>query len=248
MAAKSRIEWTEQTWNPVSGCTKISAGCDHCYAESMAQRLQAMGAKGYEHGFNLQLQPERLSAPLLRRKPTLYFVNSMSDLFHEKIPDEYIDRVMDVIQRSPWHQYQILTKRAARMARYFARTAVPKNAWIGVTVENKAHGVRRIEHLRSIDGRVRFLSVEPLLEDLGALDLTGIDWVIVGGESGPVARRMHPDWARSVRDQCVANGVSFFFKQWGAYGPDGKRQSKALNGRELDGRMWTEMPQLEVGA
>ncbi|OZB64255.1 MAG: hypothetical protein B7X39_17295 [Lysobacterales bacterium 14-68-21] len=242
MTTSSRIEWTEQTWNPIVGCTKISAGCKHCYAELMARRLQAMGTPGYENGFALRLIPERLSDPLKRKKPTIYFVNSMSDLFHEKVPVDYIDQVMDVIARTPWHSYQILTKRAARMARYFKARSVPENVWLGVSVENRRHGVPRIDHLRSVDARIRFLSVEPLLEDVGVLDLNDIHWVIVGGESGPKARPMKPEWADAVRIQCEEQGVAFFFKQWGGWGADGKRRAKAKNGRLLNGRTWDEMP------
>jgi protein gp37 len=244
MSTSSRIEWTEATWNPVVGCTKISAGCKFCYAEAMAKRLKAMGTPGYERGFKLNLIPSRLLEPLQRTRPTVYFVNSMSDLFHEAIPDAYIDRVVQVIHQTPHHTYQILTKRAAHMARYFRTRAVPRNAWLGVSVENQRHGVPRIDHLRTIDARIRFLSVEPLLEDLGALDLSKIHWVIVGGESGPKARPMKPEWAEAVREQCEAQGAAFFFKQWGGWGADGKRRSKARNGRLLGGRTWDEMPAL----
>jgi protein gp37 len=246
MSTASRIEWTEATWNPVVGCTKISAGCKHCYAESMAKRLKAMGTPGYEHGFSLTLLPERLLEPLRRKRPTIYFVNSMSDLFHERVPEHYIDRVLDVIRRTPQHTYQILTKRAARMARYFGTGEVPENAWLGVSVENRKHGVPRIDHLREISAHIRFLSVEPLLEDVGQLDLHNIHWVIVGGESGPKARPMQSAWAESVQRQCVKQGVAFFFKQWGGWGADGKRRSKAQNGRLLKGRTWDEMPRIEA--
>lgn len=242
MTTTSRIEWTEQTWNPAVGCTKISAGCKHCYAETMANRLKAMGTRGYENGFALRTLPERLNDPLNRKKPTIYFVNSMSDLFHEKIPDAYIDRIFEVIKKTPHHTYQILTKRAARMARYFKTREVPTNAWLGVSVENKKHGVRRIDYLRQVPARIRFLSVEPLLEDVGALNLRDIHWVIVGGESGPKARPMKPEWAESVRKQCKTQRVAFFFKQWGGWGADGKRRSKTENGRLLNGKTWDEMP------
>lgn len=242
MTTTSRIEWTEQTWNPIVGCTKISAGCKHCYAEVMARRLQAMGTPGYENGFALRLISERLEDPVKRKKPTIYFVNSMSDLFHEKVPFEYIDQVMRTISLTPHHSYQILTKRAARMARYFQTRTVPRNVWLGVSVENQRHGVPRIEHLRTVDAHIRFLSVEPLLEDVGQLDLAGIHWVIVGGESGAKARPMKPEWAEAVRFQCEDQGVAFFFKQWGGWGADGKRRAKAKNGRTLNGRTWDEMP------
>lgn len=244
MTTTSKIEWTEQTWNPIVGCTKISPGCKHCYAETLARRLRAMGTPGYENGFALSLLPHRLQEPLLRRKPTIYFVNSMSDLFHERVPDEYIEQVVDVMARTPRHSYQLLTKRAARMARFFRTRPVPDNVWLGVSVENRKHGVPRIDHLREIDARIRFLSVEPLLEDVGALDLTQIHWVIVGGESGPKARPMAQEWAESVRGQCHEQDVAFFFKQWGGWGADGKRRAKSKNGRLLNGRTWDEMPRL----
>ena len=242
MTTTSRIEWTEQTWNPTVGCTKISSGCKHCYAESMAKRLKAMGTPGYEKGFALQILPQRLQDPIKRKKPTVYFVNSMSDLFHDRIPDSYIEQVFEVIEQTPQHTYQILTKRAARMARYFKKRSVPDNAWLGVTVENRKHGVPRVDHLRKVPARIRFLSIEPLLEDVGALDLDGIHWVIVGGESGPKARPMKKEWADSVRLQCAKQRVAFFFKQWGGWGADGQRRAKSANGRELNGRTWDEMP------
>ncbi len=243
MTTISSIEWTEQTWNPTVGCTKISAGCKHCYAEAMARRLNAMGAPGYENGFALTLLPSRLNDPIKRKKPTMYFVNSMSDLFHEKVPDEFIERVFDVIAQTPQHTYQILTKRAARMARFFKSRKVPRNAWMGVSVEDKKSGVPRIAYLRKVPATIRFLSVEPLLEDVGHLDLTDIHWVIVGGESGPKARPMHKAWALAVQQQCEAQNVAFFFKQWGGWGADGKKRAKGANGRVLEGRTWEEMPQ-----
>lgn len=243
MTTVSSIEWTEQTWNPTVGCTKISAGCKHCYAESMARRLKAMGAPGYENGFALTLLPSRLDDPIKRKKPTMYFVNSMSDLFHERVPDEFIERVFDVILRTPQHTYQILTKRAARMARFFKNREVPRNAWMGVSVEDKKSGVPRIDYLRKVPATIRFLSVEPLLEHVGQLDLTGIHWVIVGGESGPKARPMNKSWALAVQQQCETQNVAFFFKQWGGWGADGKKRAKGANGRVLEGRTWNEMPQ-----
>lgn len=243
MTTISRIEWTEQTWNPTVGCTKISPGCKNCYAEAMARRLKAMGAPGYDNGFALTVLPERLDDPIKRKKPTVYFVNSMSDLFHEKVPDAYIERVFDVIERTPQHTYQILTKRAARMARFFKAKQVPPNAWLGVSVEDKKYGVPRIDHLRKVPARIRFLSVEPLVEDVGALSLQDIHWVIVGGESGPKARPMQRAWALSVQQQCEAQNVAFFFKQWGGWGADGKKRAKSANGRILEGRTWDEMPE-----
>lgn len=242
MTTASKIEWTEQTWNPTVGCTKVSPGCKHCYAETMAKRLQAMGTPGYENGFKLTLMPDRLEEPLRRRKPTVYFVNSMSDVFHAKVPYEYVDRIFETIERTPQHTYQILTKRADRMALYFESRKPPQNAWLGVSVENRRHGVPRIDLLRQINATVRFLSVEPLLEALGPLDLRDIHWVIVGGESGPKARPMKLEWLTQVQAQCRTAGVAFFFKQWGGWGADGARRSKRSNGRELQGRTWDEMP------
>ena len=248
MTTTSSIEWTEQTWNPTVGCTKISAGCKNCYAETMAKRLQAMGTPGYENAFELKMLPQRLNDPLARKKPTVYFVNSMSDVFHDRIPDKYIDQIFDVIRQTPHHTYQILTKRAARMARYFKKREVPANAWLGVSVENQKHGVPRIDHLRKVPARIRFLSVEPLLEDIGELDLTDIHWVIVGGESGPKARPMKEEWADSVRTQCEEQSVAFFFKQWGGWGADGQRRAKSANGRLLKGRTWDDMPTAAAAA
>ncbi|WP_226649365.1 DUF5131 family protein [Microbulbifer variabilis] len=243
MATYSDIEWTEQTWNPVTGCVKVSPGCKYCYAEVMSRRLQAMGVPGYENGFReVSLMPERLNQPLRRKKPTIYFVNSMSDLFQEAVPFDFVDKVMAVIEQTPHHTYQILTKRAERMREYFLTRSVPVNAWLGVSVEDKKYGKPRIPHLRAIKAKTRFLSVEPLLENLGKLNLRGISWVIVGGESGRKARPMCEDWALSVRDQCIRAGVDFFFKQWGTYGEDGERRAKKANGRSLNGREWNEMP------
>lgn len=242
----SRIEWTEQTWNPVTGCIKVSPGCKHCYAETMARRLQAMGAPGYENGFQLSLLPERLEQPLRRRKPTMYFVNSMSDLFQDGVPNEFIDQVMDVIRATPQHTYQILTKRSASMREYFSSRLVPDNAWLGVSVEDRKYGKPRIADLTSIDTRTRFLSVEPLLENLGSLELEGIHWVIVGGESGFGARPMKAEWAIDIRNQCIRAGVDFFFKQWGAWGADGIHRNKKANGRQLDGKVWDMIPSVAV--
>ncbi|WP_133492029.1 DUF5131 family protein [Alcanivorax sp. 24] len=238
----SKIEWTERTWNPVTGCTKVSPGCKHCYAETMAKRLQAMGAPGYENGFKLSLVPERLNQPLQRRKPTMYFVNSMSDLFQDGVPEAFIDQVMDVIRATPQHIYQILTKRSGNMRDYFLTRPVPENAWLGVSVEDKKYGKPRIPDLLAIKAKTRFLSIEPLLEGLGRLKLKGIHWVIVGGESGHGARPMKEEWALSIRDQCERAGVDFFFKQWGAWGEDGKLRNKKANGRTLDGKVWDMIP------
>jgi putative ABC transporter subunit len=242
----SKIEWTEHTWNPISGCDKISAGCKNCYAEAMAQRLQRMGVAGYENGFKLTLQPQRLLQPLTRKTPTKYFVNSMSDLFHEDVPEPYIDRIFSVIEQCPQHIFQILTKRAKIMSQYFATHPVPDNAWIGVTVENRKQGIPRIDYLRTIDAPVRFLSIEPLLENLGEINLGGVHWVIVGGESGPNARPMKNDWVINIKKQCEEQGCLFFFKQWGGWGADGVRRSKKNNGRLLEGVEYNDMPEFIV--
>jgi protein gp37 len=233
----TKIEWTEKTWNPFTGCTKISTGCKHCYAEVMANRLQAMGSKGYDNGFKFTVHPERLAEPYAVKNPSLFFVCSMSDLFHGDASNWQIETVMNVIEGNPRHTFQILTKRAERMADFFDIRAVPDNVWLGVTVEDKKYGLPRIEHLQRLApyAPVTFLSIEPLLEPLGRLDLDMIDWVIVGGESGTKARPMNPDWVRSIRDQCVAAKVPFFFKQWG-----GKNKKEA--GCLLDGKEWKQMP------
>ncbi len=244
MSTKTSIEWTERTWNPTTGCTKISAGCRNCYAETMAYRLKAMRVKGYENGFALTLQSNRLQEPLLRKKRTVYFVNSMSDLFHEEIPDDYIWKVFDVIAHAPQHTFQILTKRATRMAEFLRSYDVPKNAWMGVTVENRMQGMPRIDRLHQVGASVRFLSIEPLLEDLGDLDLAGIQWVIVGGESGPKARLMKPEWVKSIKQKCDNANIAFFFKQWGGWGADGRKRPKKANGRLLFGRTWDSMPNI----
>lgn len=239
MSERSEIEWTDATWNPVRGCTKISPGCAHCYAETFAERFRGVPGHPYEQGFDLRLVPEKLAEPLRWKTPKRIFVNSMSDLFHKDVPDEFILRVARVMEEVARHTYQVLTKRSERMrdlltgALRFA--ADLPHVWWGVSVENRRHGLPRVEHLRSAPASVRFLSVEPLLEDLGELDLTGIDWVIAGGESGHGARAVNAEWVRSIRDQCVRQGVAFFFKQWG-----GTNKKKA--GRELGGRTWDEMP------
>ena len=238
----SKIEWTDATWNPTTGCTKVSAGCKYCYAETLATRLKAMGVNGYKNGFQISMMPERLDRPKHIRKPTRFFVNSMSDLFHPRIPYDYIDKVMAVIRDTPRHQYQILTKRAEAMSKYFVRREVPANAWLGVSVENRKHGVPRIRLLRGINVKIRFLSVEPLLERLGKLDLDGIGWVIVGGESGAKARPMEVEWVDDIHRQCQQQGAVFFFKQWGAWGTDGVRRSKKANRRIYKNKVWNMMP------
>jgi len=242
MSSYSDIEWTEQTWNPVTGCTKISPGCKHCYAETMAKRLRAMKASGYKDGFKLTIQPSRVEQPLKRRKPTVYFVNSMSDLFHKEVPTWFIDQVFDVIRQTPQHTYQILTKRVVRMRIYFAKRDVPENAWIGVSVEDRKYGLPRIKELRKIKAKVRFLSIEPLLEDLGKFNLKGMHWVIVGGESGSKARPMQPEWVSSIQKQCYSENIAFFFKQWGGWGSDGKKRNKKANGRKLYGSTYDQYP------
>ena len=242
MSTQTSIEWTEQTWNPAVGCTKISPGCAHCYAEVMARRLKAMKVPGYENGFQLTLLPHRLEEPLNRTKPTVYFVNSMSDMFHKDIPDDYIRQVFDVIQRAPQHTFQVLTKRAERMAEFFKHYQLPRNVWVGVTVEDKEHGLPRLDCLRRVSAAVRFVSVEPLLEDLGRINLAGIHWVIVGGESGPKARPMRQEWALKVKQQSEEQNIAFFFKQWGGWSADGKKRAKKYNGRLLEGRTWDAVP------
>ena len=242
MATQSAIEWTEQTWNPTTGCTKVSSGCKNCYAEVMARRLHAMRASGYENNFKLTLQPSRVNQPQLRKKPTVYFVNSMSDLFHEEVPDSYLDEIFEVIEKTPQHTYQIHTKRAERLPEYFSTRACPQNVWLGVSVEDKKHGVPRIDFLRKVNAHIRFLSVEPLLEDVGVLNLTDIDWVIVGGESGHKARPMRQEWVTNVQRQAEQEGSAFFFKQWGGWGADGVKRNKKSNGRELEGRTWNNYP------
>ncbi len=240
----SKIEWTEATWNPTTGCTKISAGCKHCYAESMARRLKAIGTVGYENGFRFNTVPSRLYEPLKKKKPTVYFVNSMSDIFHERMPLDYLNKIFSVIEQTPWHTYQLLTKRADNMYDYLSKREIPKNVWLGVTVENKFDGIPRIELLRNLKATVLFLSVEPLLEDLGKIDLTNIDWVIVGGESGTQARPMDKSWVENIKKQCDANDVAFFFKQWGTWGADKVKRNKKVNGKELNGKIWQNYPEV----
>jgi len=234
MSTNSAIEWTESTWNPVTGCTKVSAGCAHCYAERIARRLQAMGQPNYANGFRLTLHPQALDLPLSWKKPRMIFVNSMSDLFHPEVPASFIRRVFDVMRLAHWHTFQVLTKRSERMLELSATLPWPANVWLGVTVERGDYRWR-IDHLRGTGAQVRFLSLEPLLGPLPGLDLRGIDWVIVGGESGAGARPLEEQWVLDIRDQCVAAHVPFFFKQWG-----GPRKKRA--GRLLQGRVWDAMP------
>jgi protein gp37 len=234
MGMKSSIEWTESTWNPVTGCTKISPGCDHCYAERLALRLQAMGQPNYADGFKLTIQEHMLELPLRWKSPQVIFVNSMSDLFHKDVPTEYIHRVFDVMVRASQHRFQILTKRSLRLSRLSNALSWQPNIWMGVSVESQNYTFR-IDHLRETQAHVKFLSLEPLLGPLPNLNLQGIDWVIVGGESGPGARVMRSEWVLDIRDQCQAAGVPFFFKQWGG-------TNKKKFGRTLENRTWDEMP------
>lgn len=234
MAENSSIEWTTSTWNPVTGCTKISSGCRNCYAERMSRRLQAMGQPNYRNGFEVTMHEHALSLPLRWRKPQTVFVNSMSDLFHKSVPKTFIRQVFNVMNLTPWHTFQVLTKRSERLVDLNDALPWRKNIWMGVTVEDQDN-LYRIEHLRRTGASTKFLSFEPLLSSLGKVDLKGIDWVIVGGESGIGARPMKPSWVKDIREQCVKGGVPFFFKQWG-----GVRKKDA--GRELDGRTWDEMP------
>ena len=235
MATNSHIEWTDATWNPVTGCTKISPGCKHCYAERMAKRLRFMGQQNYRNGFKTTLQPQMLDLPLRWKSPKQIFVNSMSDLFHADVPLLYIKDVFNVMRRANWHQYQVLTKRSERLLRLSGELSWQPQIWMGVSVENENY-VERIDHLRDTGAHIKFLSLEPLLGPLRRLDLRGIDWVIVGGESGPGARPMDPEWAIDIRDQCLRADVAFFFKQWGGV-------QKSRTRRLLEGRTWNQMPE-----
>jgi protein gp37 len=245
MSERSQIEWTDATWNPVRGCTKISPGCKHCYAETFAERFRGVKGHPYEQGFDLRLVPEKLTEPLSWRSPKLVFVNSMSDLFQEGVPDSYIEAVCRVMVAAKWHTFQVLTKRSERLRCLLSGrmrfAAEQDHIWWGVSVEDKTYGLPRIGHLQDSPASVRFLSIEPLLEDLGKFDLSGISWVIVGGESGPGARPMREEWVISVRDQCGVYRVPFFFKQWGGV-------RKAKNGRRLDNRTYDEYPERIVSA
>ncbi|MGC9271267.1 DUF5131 family protein [Acidiphilium sp.] len=244
MADGSLIEWTDATWNPVTGCTKITAGCDNCYAARFAARFRGVVGHPYQAGFDLTLRPERLDQPLRWRRSRRIFVNSMSDLFHKNVPTAFIDRVFDTMEAADWHIFQLLTKRSSTMRDYlrgrYRDGPGPRHIWCGVSVED-APAKSRIEHLRTAPAGIRFLSVEPLLGPLGALDLEGIDWVIAGGESGPGARPVHAAWLHEIRDRCVAQDVAFFFKQWGGTRPK-------TGGRILDGREWSEFPAWDVPA
>ena len=236
MAHKSPIEWTESTWNPVTGCKKISPGCKNCYAERLSKRLKAMGQANYRNGFTLTLQPHMLELPLKWKKPQTIFVNSMSDLFHTEVPLDYIRQVFDVMNRAHWHRFQVLTKRADRLEEISSDLTWSSNIWMGVSVENQKY-VHRIDHLRRTDAKIKFLSLEPLIGPLKGLNLKGIDWAIVGGESGYGARPMDIEWVLDIRRQCKISNVPFFFKQWGGF-------NKKKTGRLLEGRTYDEMPRL----
>jgi protein gp37 len=237
----TKIEWTDKTWNPITGCTKKSAGCAHCYAEVMTRRLKAMNLEKYKNGFELTLHEDELSQPLKWKGSHNIFVCSMSDIFHEDVPFDFVDKIIDIITQTPQHRYQILTKRANRMTEYFANKTIPNNIWFGVTVECVSTK-NRIDKLRNLNASIKFLSCEPLLEDLGELDLNGIDWVIVGGESGPKARPMKQEWVLNIKEQVNKQNAAFFFKQWGTWGSDGVKRNKTENGKLLQGQVIQEMP------
>ena len=243
----TKIEWTDKTWNPITGCTKISAGCANCYAEIMSKRLQAMKQDKYKNGFILTMHNNVLDEPIKWKKPHTIFVCSMSDLFHENVPFVFIDKVMETIKSTPQHNYQILTKRANRMSEYFSDKSIPKNAWLGVTVDI-ASSKSRIDFLRNLNAPIKFLSCEPLLEDLGDMNLDGIDWVIVGGESGAKARPMKEEWVQSIKVQTEKQGSAFFFKQWGTWGSDGIKRNKKANGKLINGKVYQAMPTLNIGS
>jgi len=233
---KSKIEWTESTWNPVSGCNKVSRGCDNCYAERMAVRLQAMGTRGYENGFEVTLHPHALEKPLKMKKPQVIFVNSMSDIFHDKIPDEYIIKIFEIMNKAHWHTFQVLTKRPKRLKKIVDKLKWTKNIWMGVTVEANEY-VDRVDYLRNCPANIKFLSIEPLVDSVDKLDYTGIDWVIVGGESGYGARVLQKEWVIEVKEKCLKFNIPFFFKQWG-----GVNKKKA--GRLLEGKIYDDMPKI----
>lgn len=242
MADKTAIEWTDATWNPVTGCTKITRGCDRCYAARFSERFRGVPGHPFASGFDLTLRPERLTQPLRWARPKMVFVNSMSDLFHKEVPRAFVDQVFDTMEGADWHTFQVLTKRSSLMRDYlrqrYGSGRGPAHIWCGVSVEDM-QAASRIAHLRDSSAGIRFLSVEPLIGPVGIIDLTGVDWVIAGGESGPGARPIRPEWVRSVRDQCIDQGVAFFFKQWGGLRPKS-------GGRELDGREWNQFPAQRV--
>jgi protein gp37 len=237
----TKIEWTDKTWNPITGCTKVSAGCQNCYAETMALRLKAMNQEKYKNGFIVTTHDQCIGEPYKWNTPHNIFICSMSDLFHEKVSNDFLDKIFEVIKYTPQHNYQILTKRAKRMSEYLSSKEVPQNVWLGVTVDVSS-SKSRIDYLRTIPARVKFLSCEPLLEDLGRIDLTNINWVIVGGESGFKARPMKPEWLISIKTQTEEQGAMFFFKQWGTWGSDGVKRNKKANGKLIDGKVYQDMP------
>lgn len=243
--AATKIDWTDCTWNPVTGCTKCSSGCLNCYAETMAKRLKAMGISKYKNAFTLTLHNDDLTEPLKWRKGRNIFVCSMSDLFHEQVPFSFVDSVMEIIMETPQHRYQILTKRAERMLEYFSQRDIPSNVWLGVTVECKS-SKKRIDLLRKLNASVLFLSCEPLVEDLGNLNLDNIDWIIVGGESGPYARPMKQEWVFNIQEQVEKQNKVFFFKQWGTWGSDGIKRNKCANGKLLKGKVYHDFPVINV--
>jgi protein gp37 len=244
MADKTSIEWTNATWNPVTGCTKISAGCDHCYAERFSERFRGVKGHPFEHGFDLQLRPERMRQPLAWRRPRKIFVNSMSDLFHKEIPKRFVDDVFETMESADWHTFQVLTKRSSRMRSYvnarYSKIIPPSHIWLGTSIEDRQR-LSRLRHLQETNAAVRFLSIEPLLAPVGKMDLSGIHWVIVGGESGPKARPMDPEWVLDIRAQCEKSSVAFFFKQWGGFRPKS-------GGRLLDKKVWDGYPTNAVAA
>lgn len=239
----TKIEWTQASWNPTIGCDKVSSGCKNCYAQAMAKRLQAIGNPDYKDGFAFKMLPQRLDEPKRNKKPTLYFVNSMSDLFHQKMDFGFLERIMQVIADTPHHQYQILTKRPHTMKEYFSKREIPSNVWLGTTVES-SKVKPRIDLIRDLSASVKWLSCEPLISDLGEIDLRGIDWVIAGGESGANARAMKEEWVLNIKRQCEAQNVAFFFKQWGAWGSDGVKRSKKENGALLGGKIYQAYPKI----
>ena len=238
MSLNSKIEWTETTWNPVTGCTKISTGCQNCYAYTLAKRLKAMSNPRYINGFDITLHDDLIDKPLFWKSPRKIFVNSMSDLFHENIPIEFIEKIFTTMNKAHWHTFQVLTKRSDNLKKLSPLLKWTKNIWMGVTVESYSEKYR-IDDLKETDAAIKFLSLEPLLSSLGEIDLSKIDWVIVGGESGPKARPMNIEWVREIRDQCIEQNTPFFFKQWGGV-------NKKKNGRLLDGKLWDEYPHYEA--
>jgi protein gp37 len=236
MSQKTKIEWTESTWNPISGCTKISRGCDNCYAEKMAFRLQAMGTKGYENAFEVTLHPEALTKPLKLKKPQMIFVNSMSDIFHDKVPDEFIFEIFEIMNKAHWHTFQVLTKRPKRLEALNDKLKWADNIWMGVSIESNDY-IKRADYLRGCDAKTKFLSIEPLIGSVDKLDYTGLDWVIVGGESGFGAREMKKEWVVDVQEKCTNLNIPFFFKQWGGV-------NKKAAGRQLDGKIYDELPKI----